>query len=85
MLQNPTCNCYKTNFLSVPWGSYFDYVFEWNKHADDENVMTITYEELKAVRNTRGCPVHCFVRCKVGHQDAGLLPYVHPEASGGLL
>ncbi|KAJ6664609.1 hypothetical protein lerEdw1_006182 [Lerista edwardsae] len=35
---------------SVPWGSYFDYVFEWNKHAADENVMVITYEELKANR-----------------------------------
>ncbi|XP_060115097.1 sulfotransferase 6B1-like [Heteronotia binoei] len=34
----------------MPWGSYFDYVFEWNKHADDENIMTITYEELKENR-----------------------------------
>uniref|UniRef100_A0A8D0E9L0 Sulfotransferase n=1 Tax=Salvator merianae TaxID=96440 RepID=A0A8D0E9L0_SALMN len=33
----------------MAWGSYFDYVFEWNKHADDSNVMTITYEELKEV------------------------------------
>ncbi|XP_026505479.1 sulfotransferase 6B1-like [Terrapene carolina triunguis] len=28
-------------------GSYFDYLVEWNKHMDDENVMAITYEELK--------------------------------------
>lgn len=35
---------------SVPWGSYFDYICEWSKHVDDENVMTITYEELKEVR-----------------------------------
>ncbi|XP_077198354.1 sulfotransferase 6B1-like [Paroedura picta] len=34
----------------MPWGSYFDYVFEWNKHADDEHIMTITYEELKENR-----------------------------------
>uniref|UniRef100_A0A8D0G824 Sulfotransferase n=1 Tax=Sphenodon punctatus TaxID=8508 RepID=A0A8D0G824_SPHPU len=34
----------------MPWGSYFDYIFEWNKHAADENVMTITYEELKENR-----------------------------------
>ncbi|KAL8185952.1 UNVERIFIED_CONTAM: hypothetical protein K2H54_060212 [Gekko kuhli] len=34
----------------MPWGSYFDYVFEWNKHAADENIMTITYEELKENR-----------------------------------
>ncbi|KAJ7342206.1 hypothetical protein JRQ81_009662 [Phrynocephalus forsythii] len=34
----------------IPWGSYFDYVFEWNKHAYDKNVMTITYEELKENR-----------------------------------
>nr|XP_023970419.1 sulfotransferase 6B1-like [Chrysemys picta bellii] len=31
----------------VCWGSYFDYLVEWNKHMDDENVMAITYEELK--------------------------------------
>ncbi|XP_053153120.1 sulfotransferase 6B1-like [Hemicordylus capensis] len=34
----------------MPWGSYIDYVSEWNKHADDENIMTITYEELKENR-----------------------------------
>ncbi|XP_061480398.1 sulfotransferase 6B1-like [Rhineura floridana] len=32
------------------FGSYFDYIFEWNKHTDDANVMTITYEELKENR-----------------------------------
>ncbi|XP_065587171.1 sulfotransferase 6B1-like [Cyrtonyx montezumae] len=31
----------------MPWGSYFNYLSEWNKYAADENVMTITYEELK--------------------------------------
>ncbi|XP_010203050.1 sulfotransferase 6B1 [Colius striatus] len=31
----------------MPWGSYFEYLSEWNKYAADENVMTITYEELK--------------------------------------
>lgn len=34
----------------MPWGSYFDYICEWSKHVDDENVMTITYEELKENR-----------------------------------
>lgn len=34
----------------MPWGSYFNYLSEWNKYAADENVMTITYEELKEVR-----------------------------------
>uniref|UniRef100_A0A8C8S2S7 Sulfotransferase n=1 Tax=Pelusios castaneus TaxID=367368 RepID=A0A8C8S2S7_9SAUR len=29
------------------WGSYFEYLSEWNKHIDDENVMVITYEEMK--------------------------------------
>lgn len=37
-------------FYLVPWGSYFNYLSEWNKYAADENVMTITYEELKEVR-----------------------------------
>ncbi|XP_042189116.1 sulfotransferase 6B1 isoform X2 [Callorhinchus milii] len=31
----------------VPWGSYFDHALLWNKHIDDENVMVITFEELK--------------------------------------
>ncbi|NXI50180.1 ST6B1 Sulfotransferase, partial [Chloroceryle aenea] len=31
----------------MAWGSYFEYLSSWNKYADDENVMTITYEELK--------------------------------------
>ncbi|NXY88252.1 ST6B1 Sulfotransferase, partial [Alcedo cyanopectus] len=34
----------------MPWGSYFEYLSSWNKYADDENVMTITYEELKENR-----------------------------------
>uniref|UniRef100_A0A4W3JUX5 Sulfotransferase n=1 Tax=Callorhinchus milii TaxID=7868 RepID=A0A4W3JUX5_CALMI len=28
-------------------GSYFDYALNWNQHVDDENVMLITFEELK--------------------------------------
>ncbi|NXY21044.1 ST6B1 Sulfotransferase, partial [Atrichornis clamosus] len=32
------------------WGSYFEYLSKWNKYADEENVMTITYEELKENR-----------------------------------
>ncbi|NXA48017.1 ST6B1 Sulfotransferase, partial [Nothocercus julius] len=31
----------------MPWGSYFNYLSEWNKHVDDRNIMTMTYEELK--------------------------------------
>uniref|UniRef100_A0A8D0HEU8 Sulfotransferase n=1 Tax=Sphenodon punctatus TaxID=8508 RepID=A0A8D0HEU8_SPHPU len=31
----------------VSWGSYFDHAVTWNKHIDDENVLIITYEELK--------------------------------------
>ncbi|XP_038670956.1 sulfotransferase 6B1 isoform X1 [Scyliorhinus canicula] len=31
----------------VCWGSYFDHALTWEKHIDDENVMLITYEELK--------------------------------------
>ncbi|NXK60095.1 ST6B1 Sulfotransferase, partial [Sylvietta virens] len=29
------------------WGCYFEYLSEWNKYADQENVMTVTYEEVK--------------------------------------
>ncbi|XP_032636894.1 sulfotransferase 6B1-like [Chelonoidis abingdonii] len=40
---------YFTAFMhgKLCWGSYFDYLVEWNKHMDDENIMVITYEELK--------------------------------------
>uniref|UniRef100_A0A0B8RP31 Sulfotransferase n=1 Tax=Philothamnus irregularis TaxID=1899461 RepID=A0A0B8RP31_9SAUR len=31
----------------VAWKSYFDHALAWDKHMDDENVMIITYEELK--------------------------------------
>ncbi|XP_064504981.1 sulfotransferase 6B1-like [Pseudopipra pipra] len=38
-----------TDFMTkkVVWGSYFEYLSKWNNYADEENVMTITYEELK--------------------------------------
>ncbi|XP_036236641.1 sulfotransferase 6B1-like [Molothrus ater] len=29
------------------WGCYLEYLSEWNKYADKENIMTITYEEVK--------------------------------------
>ncbi|XP_065257437.1 sulfotransferase 6B1-like [Emys orbicularis] len=40
---------YFTAFMhgKLCWGSYFDYLVDWNKHVADENVMAITYEELK--------------------------------------
>uniref|UniRef100_A0A8C9MIK4 Sulfotransferase n=1 Tax=Serinus canaria TaxID=9135 RepID=A0A8C9MIK4_SERCA len=31
----------------LPWGSYFDHLVEWDKHIDNERIMTISYEELK--------------------------------------
>ncbi|XP_010002876.1 PREDICTED: sulfotransferase 6B1 [Chaetura pelagica] len=31
----------------VLWGSYFDHAVTWNKHIEDENIMTIIYEDLK--------------------------------------
>ncbi|NXR43612.1 ST6B1 Sulfotransferase, partial [Zosterops hypoxanthus] len=34
-------------FSLVTWGCYFDYLSEWNKYADQENIMPITYEEVK--------------------------------------
>ncbi|KAM4694235.1 sulfotransferase 6B1-like [Discoglossus pictus] len=37
------------NFMNgqMFWGSYFEYAASWNKRADDENVLIITYEEMK--------------------------------------
>ncbi|KAM7171976.1 sulfotransferase 6B1-like [Macrochelys suwanniensis] len=31
----------------VTWGSYFDHALSWNKHMAEENIMIITYEEMK--------------------------------------
>ncbi|CAM4653971.1 unnamed protein product [Lepidochelys kempii] len=38
-----------SEFMSgkVNWGSYFDHVVAQSKHIEDENVMIITYEDLK--------------------------------------
>ncbi|KAE8601669.1 hypothetical protein XENTR_v10013757 [Xenopus tropicalis] len=37
------------DFISgnVSFGSYFDYAITWNKHIDDENVLILTFEEMK--------------------------------------
>ncbi|XP_041420373.1 sulfotransferase 6B1 isoform X2 [Xenopus laevis] len=32
---------------NVCFGSYFDYALTWNKHIDDENVLIMTFEEMK--------------------------------------
>ncbi|XP_053315351.1 sulfotransferase 6B1-like [Spea bombifrons] len=31
----------------VCYGSYFDHAVDWNKRIDDENIMAITFEEMK--------------------------------------
>ncbi|XP_026505404.1 sulfotransferase 6B1-like [Terrapene carolina triunguis] len=31
----------------VTWSSYFDHALSWNNHMDEENIMIITYEEMK--------------------------------------
>ncbi|NXD62232.1 ST6B1 Sulfotransferase, partial [Eolophus roseicapillus] len=41
----------KCNFFvplsALTWGSYFDYLVEWNKYIDQERIMMISSEELK--------------------------------------
>ncbi|XP_064270032.1 sulfotransferase 6B1-like [Passer domesticus] len=38
-----------TDFMTkkMAWGCYLEYLSEWNKYADKENIMTTTYEEIK--------------------------------------
>ncbi|CAH2252683.1 sulfotransferase 6B1-like [Pelobates cultripes] len=31
----------------VCFGSYFEYALDWNKHIDEENIMVVTFENLK--------------------------------------
>ncbi|NWT08059.1 ST6B1 Sulfotransferase, partial [Vireo altiloquus] len=40
---------YFADFMNgkLTWGSYFDYLVEWNKYIDNETIMIISYEELK--------------------------------------
>ncbi|XP_020634209.3 sulfotransferase 6B1 [Pogona vitticeps] len=42
-------DAYFIDFMNgkVPGGSYFDYVKAWDEYIDNENVMAISYEELK--------------------------------------
>ncbi|XP_069787025.1 sulfotransferase 6B1 isoform X2 [Narcine bancroftii] len=50
LLPNPTSwdDFFKQYMMGeVAWGSYFDSALIWEKHIDDEDVMVITYEELK--------------------------------------
>ncbi|KAJ6664610.1 hypothetical protein lerEdw1_006183 [Lerista edwardsae] len=44
-----TWDTFFTDFMNgkVGWGSYFDFVAEWDKHINDENIMAIHFEELK--------------------------------------
>ncbi|KAM4772729.1 sulfotransferase 6B1-like [Rhinophrynus dorsalis] len=37
------------DFMSgnVCWGSYFDHAVAWNKHIDDNDVLIMTFEEMK--------------------------------------
>ncbi|XP_064563064.1 sulfotransferase 6B1-like [Zonotrichia leucophrys gambelii] len=54
----PTLPSYETwddffaDFMTkkMAWGCYFEYLSEWNKYAEKENIMTITYEEVKENR-----------------------------------
>ncbi|XP_077342484.1 sulfotransferase 6B1-like [Lithobates pipiens] len=32
---------------NVCYGSYFDYIVEWNKHVDDKKVMAVSFEDMK--------------------------------------
>lgn len=43
--------CVSQVFLCVLvcFGSYFDYIVEWNKHVDDKKVMAVTFEDMKIV------------------------------------
>ncbi|KFU84657.1 Sulfotransferase 6B1, partial [Chaetura pelagica] len=40
---------YFAAFMSgkLTWGSYIDHLVEWNTYIDHENIMMISYEELK--------------------------------------
>ncbi|XP_042305486.1 sulfotransferase 6B1-like [Sceloporus undulatus] len=44
-----TWDAYFTDFMNgkVSWGSYFDFVKEWDKYIDNENVTAVNYEDLK--------------------------------------
>ncbi|XP_063247964.1 sulfotransferase 6B1-like [Prinia subflava] len=41
-----------TDFMTkkMAWGCYLEYLSEWNKYVDQENIMAVTYEEVKENR-----------------------------------
>ena len=60
-------NLFFRNFVygSLDFGDYFDHVLSWWAHKDDENVLFLTYEEMKKDLPTAVARIANFIQCDV--------------------
>ncbi|XP_072265379.1 sulfotransferase 6B1-like [Pyxicephalus adspersus] len=64
-------NVFFKDFINgnVCYGSYFDYVAEWDKHIDEENVMVVTFEDMKTDFPTQLKKISEFMRLPLTNEQ----------------
>ncbi|KAM3856563.1 sulfotransferase 6B1-like [Vipera latastei] len=53
----------------MPWGSYIEYLCSWNKFIDKENVLPITYEEIKENTALGAKKISTFLELNLNEED----------------
>ncbi|XP_032071071.1 sulfotransferase 6B1-like isoform X1 [Thamnophis elegans] len=53
----------------IPWGSYIEYLCTWNKYIDKENVLPITYEEIKENPALGAKKISTFLELNLNEED----------------
>ncbi|XP_032072253.1 sulfotransferase 6B1-like [Thamnophis elegans] len=53
----------------MPWGSYIEYLCTWNKYIDKENVLPITYEEIKENPALGAKKISTFLELNLNEED----------------
>uniref|UniRef100_A0A670ZNQ1 Sulfotransferase n=1 Tax=Pseudonaja textilis TaxID=8673 RepID=A0A670ZNQ1_PSETE len=53
----------------LPWGSYIEYLCTWNKYIDNENVLPITYEEIKENSALGAKKISTFFELNLNEED----------------
>ncbi|XP_026580256.1 sulfotransferase 6B1-like, partial [Pseudonaja textilis] len=53
----------------MPWGSYIEYLCTWNKYIDNENVLPITYEEIKENSALGAKKISTFFELNLNEED----------------
>ncbi|XP_066479048.1 sulfotransferase 6B1-like [Tiliqua scincoides] len=53
----------------MPWGSYIEFLCTWNKYIDKENVLPVTYEEMKEDTVTGAKKIAEFLELNLNEED----------------